>query len=198
MQNAFKAYYDAMRLHDQQETAPPAQQQALADERGDLMLYANTLVGLQEQDIVDHDISQGMDTAVGVNLWGLAAGWIDFHLPGQNGQGERRIDTDQDIAASNTRVDPAGTQFITVDGQTINLDQAINQRLHGLDGDPNNENEYDIGNSGTDHWESYPQRMGSIYHLFANFQQDAALFGNPRDVFDSRAEILNNDPAYPQ
>ena len=199
MKNAFKAYYEAMQLHDQEQAATdPAQRAELADRRGDLMLYANTLVGLQEQEIVQSDIEHGMDTAVGVNLWGLASGWIDFHLPGADGTGERRIDTDQDMPVEDNRVDPAGTTFTTVDGQTIQLDQALRERLNGLPGDIDGDgDEYDIGNSGTDHWEGYGERMGSIYHLFANFQQYEAIFADPREVFGTRAEELENDPQYP-
>lgn len=199
MKNAFKAYYEAMQLHDQEQaSADPVEQATLADRRGDLMLYANTLVGLQEQEIVQSDIENGMDTAVGVNLWGLASGWIDFHLPNADGQGERRIDTDIDMAQQPDRVDPAGTTFTTVDGQTIQLDQALRDRLNSLPGNIDGDgDEYDIGNSGTDHWEGYQERMGSIYHLFANFQQYDAIFGNPRDVFGTRAEQLENDPQYP-
>ncbi len=199
MKNAFKAYYEAMQLHDQEQAASdPAQRAELADRRGDLMLYANTLVGLQEQEIVQSDIENGMDTAVGVNLWGLASGWIDFHLPGADGTGERRIDTDQDMPQQDRRVDPAGTSFTTVDGRTIQLDQALRERLNGLPGDIDGDgDEYDIGNSGTDHWEGYGERMGSIYHLFANFQQYEAIFADPREVFGTRAQELENDPQYP-
>jgi hypothetical protein len=193
MKNAFKAYYEAMQLHDQEQAATdPTQQAELADRRADLMLYANTLVGLQEQEIVQGDIENGMDTALGVNFWGLASGWIDFHLP------QTTIHTDQDIPQQAGPVDPAGTTFTTVDGQVIQLDQALRDRLNSLPGNIDGDgDEYDIANSGTDHWEGYGERMGSIYHLFANFQQDGALFGNPRDVFGTRAEPLENDPQYP-
>ncbi len=68
-------------------------------------------------------------------------------------------------------------------------------RLASLPGDSDGgADEYDIGNSGTQRWQDYGERMGSIYHLFANFQQYDALFGNPRDLFPSRAETLENDP----
>ncbi len=198
MQNAFKAYYESMQLHDRElTTTNPTERQALAERRSDLMLYGNTLVGLQEQEIVDGDINAGMSTVLGVNTGGMGGAFIDFHLPGANGQGERRIDTDLDIPLSQQRADPAGTQFTTVDGQTINLDQALRDRLNGLDDVDNDGDEFDINNSGTNHWESYGERMGAIYHLFANFQRDPALFNNPRDVFDSRATPLNNDPRFP-
>ncbi len=203
MQNAFKAYYEAMQLNDQQQlSTDPTQQAQLADRRADLMLYANTLVGLQEQEIVQQDIQNGMSTPggsvadfVGIPVDAMAAAFIDFHLPTADGQGERRIDTDSDIPQQDNRVDPAGTTFTTADGRVIQLDSALQSRLASLPGDSDGgANEYDIGNSGTQRWQDYGERMGSIYHLFANFQQYDALFGNPRDLFASRAEPLNNDP----
>jgi hypothetical protein len=197
MKNAMKAYYDAMKLHDK-EMAPgidPSQRNALAEQRSDLMLYANTLVGLQEQDIVDGDIDKGM-TVLGMLNPAGAAGWaIDFHLPPEQAGGDARtVNTDLDITPQADPADGAGTQFTTVDGQTITIDKALRDRLNGLDGNPNNEDEGDIGNSGTSHWDQYPERMGSIFHLFAQYQHDPALFNQPRDVFPTRAKELNNDP----
>lgn len=203
MKNAFKAYYEAMQLHDrQQASTDPAEQAQLADRRGDLILYANTLVGLQEQEIVQQDIQNGMSTPVGgvadwigVPVDAMAAAFIDFHLPTADGQGERRIDTDVDIPQQDTRVDPSGTTFTTADGRVIQLDSALRERLARLEGDSDGgADEFDINNSGTDRWQDYGERMGSIYHLFANFQQYDALFGNPRDLFASRAQPLENDP----
>lgn len=198
MKNAFKAYYEAMKLQDQgKATTDPAQLKQLADRRGDLMLYANTLVGLQEQEIIQGDIEKGMSIAGGLatNPFGGAGMFLDFHLANAQGNGELRIDTDRDIPAQANAVDPAGTQFTTVDGQTINLDQALRTRLDSLPGNIDGDgSEYDIGNSGTSHWEGYQERMGAIYHLFANFQQHPSLFDDPREVFGSRAEQLNNDP----
>lgn len=203
MKNAFKAYHEAMQLHDrQQASTDPAEQAQLADRRADLMLYANTLVGLQEQEIVQQDIQNGMSTpgggladAIGIPVDAMAAAFIDFHLPTADGQGERRIDTDSDIPQQADRVDPAGTSFTTADGRVIQLDVALRERLASLPGDSDGgADEYDIGNSGTQRWQDYGERMGSIYHLFANFQQYDALFGNPRDLFPSRAETLENDP----
>jgi len=50
MKNAFKAYCDAMQLKDKEDAATdPAQREALVGQRGQLMLYGNLLVGLQEQ-----------------------------------------------------------------------------------------------------------------------------------------------------
>ena len=196
MKNAFKAYYEAMQLNDEQQASTdPAEQQSLADRRGDLMLYANTLVGLQEQEIIQTDIENGMDTALGVNPFGGAGMFLDFHLAGPDGTGEYRIDTDQDMPQQDNRVDPAGTSFTTVDGQTIQLDQALRDRLNSLDGDIDGDgDEYDINNSGTNHWEGYQERMGAIYHMFSNYQRYSSIFADPRDVFGSRAEVLNNDP----
>lgn len=203
MKNAFKAYYEAMQLHDQQQASTdPTQQAQLAERRADLMLYANTLVGLQEQEIVQGDIQNGMSTPlggaadwIGIPVDAMAAAFIDFHLPTADGQGERRIDTDEDIPQQDNRVDPSGTTFTTADGRQIQLDSALRERLASLEGDSDGgADEFDIGNSGTDRWQDYGERMGSIYHLFANFQQYDALFQNPRTLFESRAETLENDP----
>jgi hypothetical protein len=203
MKNAFKAYHEAMQLHDrQQASADPAEQAQLADRRADLMLYANTLVGLQEQEIVQQDIENGLSAPLagaaewaGIPVDAIAARFLDFHLPSADGRGERRIDTDHDIPQQDDRVDPAGTGFTTADGRVIQLDTALRDRLASLPGDSDGgADEYDIANSGTQRWQDYGERMGSIYHLFANFQQYDALFGNPRDLFPSRAETLANDP----
>lgn len=198
MKNAFKAYYDAMKLHDKEQTLSPmnptqsADRATLADQRGKLMLYANTLVGLQEQEIVQPEVENGLKVAGLVTNPGGMAGWgVDFHLPEDGG---RRLDTDIDLPNTPNRVSLAGGSFTTVDGQTIKLDQAIRDRLNGLDGNPNNEDESNPANSGTDHWESYSQRMGYIYQLFADYQRDPAMFNDPRQLFGSRAENLNNDP----
>lgn len=199
MKNAFKAYFDAMHLKDgEAKLTDPTQLAASQDHRAQLMLYGNSLVGLQEQDIVDDEISNGMNAASdlgisAVNPWGLGHPWIDFHLPGNGGHGERRIDTDLDMPNSPTRVN-FSEDFVTADGKKINLGDAMRDRLNGLDGDLGNEDETDPANSGTNHWENYSQRMGTIYHLFANYQRDPEMFRDPRAVFDSRARELNNDP----
>ncbi|MGH8079297.1 MAG: hypothetical protein ACREP7_01900, partial [Lysobacter sp.] len=176
MKNAFKAYYDAMHLKDGEAAiTDPTKLAQSQDQRAQLMLYGNSLVGLQEQYIVDHEISEGMN-ALGdlgisaVNPWGAGHPWIDFHLPGQGGHGERRIDTDLDMPNSPTRVN-FDQEFVTADGRKINLGDEMRTRLNGLDGNPNNEDETDPANSGTHHWEEYSQRMGTIYHLFANYQR---------------------------
>ena len=203
MKNAFKAYYESMQLNDQQQAGgSPAEQAERSARQADLMLYANTLVGLQEQEIVQGDIENGLSAplagaadAIGIPVDAIAAHFLDFHLPSVDGTGERRIDTDHDIEQQAGRVDPTGTRFTTADGQEIVLDTALRERLASLPGDSDGgADEYDIANSGTDRWQDYGERMGSIYHLFANFQQYDALFGNPRDLFPSRAETLANDP----
>lgn len=199
MKNAFKAYYDAMKLHDKEQglsplnTAQGTERANLADQRSKLMLYANTLVGLQEQEIVQPEVENGLKFAgLVTNPRGWGAWGVDFHL--LEGHDGRKLDTDINLADTPNRVNLTGGTFTTVDGKTINLDQAIRDRLNGLDGDPNNEDETNPANSGTDHWESYSQRMGYIYHLFADYQRDPAMFNDPRQLFGSRAENLNNDP----
>lgn len=196
MKNAFKAYYESMQLKDREATVTdPQQLQQLQDRRGALMLYGNTLVGLQEQDIVDPQIDKGMSVPIaGTNPGGFAGWAIDFHLPNANGQGERRIDTDIDMPDSPDRVNFGDQTFVTADGKTITLGEAMKSRLNHLDGDPNNEDETNPANSGTDHWEDYSQRMGTIFHLFANYQRADGLFQDARTVFGSRAESLNNEP----
>jgi hypothetical protein len=199
MKNAFKAYYDAMKLQDQEKAlsatnpASADQRAELAEQRAQLMLYGNTLVGLQEQDIVQPEIENGLKVLGMTNPGGLGAWGIDFHLPDANTSSPRRLDTDVDLPNTPYRVD-AGGSFTTVDGQTIQLDQALKDRLNGLDGDLTNEDESNPANSGTDHWESYPQRMGYIYQLFADYQRDGQMFNDPRALFGSRAQALNNEP----
>ncbi len=198
MKNAFKAYYDAMKLHDKEQTLSSvnpasAQERAdLADQRGKLMLYGNTLVGLQEQEIVQPEVENGLKVLGITNPGGLGAWGVDLHLP--EGKDGKRLDTDIDLPSTPNRVDASGGSFKTVDGQTIDLGQALRDRLNGLDGNPGNEDESNPANSGTDHWEDYSQRMGYIYQLFADYQHDPAMFNDPRDVFGTRAQPLANDP----
>lgn len=194
MKNAFKAYYDAMKLNDREQMSPlsPAGRADLAEQRGKLMLYANTLVGLQEQEIVQPEIENGLSVLGITNPGGSGAWGIDLHIP--EGKDGRKFDTDIDQSNTANRVNLGGGTFTTVDGKTIDLDRAIRDRLNGLDGDAGNEDEANVANSGTDHWESYSQRMGYIYHLFANQQRNPAMFNDPRDVFGTRAKELENEP----
>jgi hypothetical protein len=199
MKNAFKAYYDAMKLHDQEMSLPPTgaadnERASLADQRSKLMLYANTLVGLQEQNIAQPAVANGMTIGGGLvtNPLGRGAWGVNLHLL-QNKDGPQ-LNTDRNLPNTPERVSLAGGTFTTVDGKTINLDQAIRDRLNGLDGNPNNEDETNPANSGTNHWEQYSQRMGYIYQLFADYQRDPTMFNDPRQLFGSRAQALNNDP----
>ncbi|MCW7537116.1 hypothetical protein OOT46_04520 [Aquabacterium sp. A7-Y] len=197
MKNAFKAYHEAMQLR-QQETdlglkGPGHEQEiaALANRRGQLMLYANTLVGLQEQDIIQPEIEKGMQSGAGlgpVNLWGAGRHWIDLHSP------DRTFHTNESFPVSGDRVKLDAT-FTTVDGKTIRLNDALNDRLAGLRGDDKDPS--DPASAATGHWERYGERMTYIYHLFAEYQRDGTLFTDPRVAFDSRATELNNDPHYP-
>lgn len=196
MKNAFKAYYDSMKLKDGEAAiTDPAQLADSKDHRGELMLYANSLIGLQEQDIINKDISNGMRGFGIVNPGGFGEHWIDLHVPDRDGKGGREINLNLDMKNSDNRVNfDSGREFVTADGRTIKLGDEVRTRLNGLDGNPNNEDETDINNADTNHWESYSQRMGTIYHLFANSQRDGELFLDARDVFDSRAKDLNNNP----
>lgn len=194
MKNAFKAYYDAMKLNDREQrgTMSGADRAESAEQRGKLMLYANTLVGLQEQEIVQPEIENGLRVLGMVNPGGKGAWGINLHTP--EGKDGRQFDTDIDQTNEPNRVNLGGGTFTTVDGRKIDLEQTIRDRLNGLDDDLNNEDETDVVHSGTDHWESYSQRMGYIYHLFANQQQNPAMFKDPRDVFGTRAKELENEP----
>jgi hypothetical protein len=86
MKNAFKAFYEAMQLKDQatELTKHGAPTSMLDDKRSQLILYGNTLVGLQEQEIIQHDIEEGISAGFGlvVDLLGSAAHWVNLHLPG--------------------------------------------------------------------------------------------------------------------
>lgn len=199
MKNAFKAYHEAMQLKDKELAATdPAQREALAGRRGELMLYGNVLVGLQEQKLIQPELENGLKAAPMinggmVNPWGAGRLGIDFHLPGTADPTQaRKLDTNEDVPATPLRIEPSAS-FTTVGGQTINLDQAIRERLNGLD-TRNGEDEFDRANSNAPHWEKYGDRMSYIYHLFAGYQRDPRLTMDPRDAFASRATPLNNDP----
>lgn len=197
MKNAFKAYYDSMKLRDQEKlTTDPKQLADLSEKRANLMLYGNLLVGLQEQKLIQGDVENGMRVLTPINGGivdpaGMGGFGLDLHLPH-----DRRIDLDQNVGTSANRVNfDTDATFVTVDGKTINLGEAIHDRLKNLDGDPNNVDEYDVKNSDAAHWESYSDRMGTIYHIFSNEQRNPDLFIDPRDAFGSRAVALNNDPS---
>ncbi|AKJ30153.1 hypothetical protein AAW51_3462 [Caldimonas brevitalea] len=203
LRNAFKAYHEAMQLRQQEvdlaSNGPGHEQdiEALADRRSELMLYANTLVGLQEQEIVQPEVEEGMQTLADlgpVNPKGAAAPWVDFHVPGDKPGSERRFDTDSDFPVSGDRVNLDG-QFTTVGGETVELDEVLHDRLVSLRGD--NKDPSDPDSAATDHWERYGDRMTYIYHLFAEYQRDDSLFTSPRVAFESRAKALNNDPELP-
>jgi hypothetical protein len=196
MKNAFKAYYDAMKIEDRIKEHPQ-QADTLDGRRDQLMLYANTLVGLQEQALVQTDIANGL-TLLGLeNPWNVGGSFIDFHLPDAGG-GTRRLDTDNDLQTTGTSVSPLSESFTTWDGKTIDLGTELRTKLNNLDYDPSNEDESNIANSGVggsdEGWQQYGQRMGYIYHLFANYQRDPSLFQDPRDVVGSRAEPLDTEP----
>jgi hypothetical protein len=196
MKNAFKAYYDAMRIEDQLRTNP-ANAAELDGRRDQLMLYGNTLVGLQEQYLVQSDIENGLTIFGMENPLNVGGNFIDFHLPDGQG-GTRRLDTNSDLQPAADAVSPLDEPFVTWDGQTIDLGDELRTRLNNLDGVPGNEDETDIGNSGVsgrdEGWQQYAQRMGYIYHLFANYQRDPSLFQDPRDVVGSRSEPLDTEP----
>jgi len=195
MKNAFKAYYDSMKLYEkQQASTDPNQIMDLKEQRSGLMLYGNLLVGLQEQKLIQGDVENGMKVVPGlfggvVDPAGQAGYWLDLHMP------SKRIDLDQNIGTTPNRVNFNENQtFTTVDGHTIKLGDAIHARLNNLDDDP--VDEYDVANSDAAHWESYSDRMGTIYHIFSNEQRNPDLQIDPRDAFGSRAVALNNDPSY--
>lgn len=194
MKNAFKAYYESMKLQDQAKTADPATKAQLDSRREQLMLYGNTLVGLQEQLLVQTDIENGLKVFGVTNPWGAGGSFIDFHTPGPNGKGESRLDTNSDLSQQPTRVPTLNATFTTVDGRTVNLGTELRTRLEGLDGDNTNEQEWSLGNAGTSEWQSYSQRMGYIYHLFEQYQHDSKLFNNPREQFGTRAKELETEP----
>lgn len=195
MKNAFKAYYDSMKLYEkQQASTDPNQIMDLKEQRSGLMLYGNLLVGLQEQKLIQGDVENGMRVIPQINGGivdpaGQAGYWLDLHLP------SKRIDLDQNIGITPNRVNFNDQQtFKTVQGDTIKLGDAIHARLNSLDDDP--VDEYDVANSDAAHWESYSDRMGTIYHIFSNEQRNAELKVDPRDAFGSRAVAVNNDPSY--
>jgi hypothetical protein len=200
MKNAFKAYYDAMQLKDKEDAATdPSQREALAGQRGQLMLYGNLLVGLQEQQLIQPELENGLKAAPMinggmVNPGGAGRLGIDFHLPGTADPSHaRKLDTNEDVPATPFRVEPRAS-FTTVGGETIDLDDAIRKRLNDLDMN-NGEDEFNRANSNAPHWEKYGDRMSYIYHLFAGYQRDPQLAMDPRDAFASRATPLNNDPS---
>jgi hypothetical protein len=194
MKNAFKAYYDSMKIQDQLKTADPAKQADLKGRQEQLMLYGNTLVGLQEQFLVQEDIENGLKVLGITNPWGAGSGFVDLHTPGAGGKGERKLDTDIDLTPQSTAANGKSVKFVTADGKTIDIQTELRARLEGLDGNNSNEQEWNIKNSGTDHWENYGQRMGYIYHLFAEFQHDKNLFNDPRVQFGTRATPLKTQP----
>ena len=61
MKNAFKAYHEAMQLKDKEAvTTDPAQRAALAGRRGQLMLYGNLRVCLQELKLIQPEPENGL------------------------------------------------------------------------------------------------------------------------------------------
>ncbi|MEK8031420.1 hypothetical protein AACH06_11380 [Ideonella sp. DXS29W] len=195
MKNAFKAYYESMKLEDKQKTTnDPAQILDLKEQRASLMLYGNLLVGMQEQKLIQGDVENGMKVLpqIGggiVDPWGLGGFGLNLDLP------HKKIDLDQNVGTTPNRVNfGQNDMFTTVQGDKINLGEAIRARLNGLDKDP--VDEYDNANSDAAHWESYSDRMGTIYHIFSNEQRNPDLQIDPREAFGSRATALNNDPSY--
>jgi hypothetical protein len=192
MKNAFKAYYDSMKLYDKERaTTDPTQIRDLSDKRSGLMLYGNLLVGLREQKEIQGDIENGMKAGGIVDPLGVSRHFLNLDMP------HKKIDLNLNIGTTPNRVNFGDDDtFTTVDGQTIKMGDAIHERLKNLDGHPNNTDEYDVANSGAGHWESISDRMGTIYHIFSNEQRNPDLQIDPRDAFGSRSTALNNDPAY--
>ena len=194
MKNAFKAYYEAMQIHDQEKIEQdPALLAALSERRRQLMLLGNTMVALQEQTIIQTVLDNGMCMLGVVDPRGVDAFGVNYILPGADGTGELVLHTREDLANTPDRTN-LDQPFTTVDGQTLPMDQYMRAVLNNLDGVPSTEDEYDPANSGTNHWEDYQQRMGYIFHLFSDYQRYAPALEDPRQVFGSRAQTLNNDP----
>lgn len=108
---------------------------------------------------------------------------------------DKKINLDLNVGTTPNRVNfGLDDTFTTVDGKTIKLGDAVRERLNNLDKDPVDET--DNANSDADHWESYSDRMGTIFHIFSNEQRNPNLQIDPRDAFGSRATALNNNPSH--
>jgi hypothetical protein len=195
MKNAFKAYYDSMKLYDQEKASKdPTQILELADKRSGLMLYGNLLVGMQEQQLIQKDVEGGLKILPQfgdgiVDPWGMGGFGLNLHMP------DKKINLDLNVGTTPNRVNfGLDDTFTTVDGKTIKLGDAVRERLNNLDKDPVDET--NNANSDAAHWESYSDRMGTIYHIFSNEQRNPNLQIDPRVAFGTRAEELNNDPTH--
>lgn len=194
MKTGFSAYYEAMLLNDQAlQASDPDARSALDARRRQVLVFANVLVAMQEQWIIQAVLNNGMCMLGMVDPGGVDAFGVDYIVPGADGSGELVIHTDQDLANTAIRVDLDQT-FTLLDGQTVPMAAYMQSTLNSLPGSIPGEDEYDPANSGTRHWEQYGQRMGFIFQLFSDYQAYTPLFEDPREVFGTRAWPLNNHP----
>lgn len=188
VKNAFKAYYEAMLLNDKQNAgqATPADKQR----RGQLMLYGNVLVGMQEQRTLQRDLENSLKVLNITNPRGGLARKMDVHIP------SGKLDLDRNVPNEPAGLTDLDASFTTVDGRQINLGTELVGRLNALDGDssPGDENEGLRIHTATSHWERFDERIPWIFHFFAAYHTDPSLLQDPRENWGSRAEALDTQP----
>ncbi|MDR3415512.1 MAG: hypothetical protein P4L83_04925 [Nevskia sp.] len=195
MENAFKAYYEVMQLNDAEPgIADPVQRAASSTRRAQLTLLANTLVGLQEQSIVQPVLDNGLCVLSVVNPAGAGGVGVDYDLPQADGSGDLKLHTDQTLPNTPFRVE-LSLPFTTVGGQTVPMNQVMQELLDGLRNNYFHIDRYNPANNAALDWQNYSQRMGFIFSMFADYQRyGAPIFLDPRQVFGTRSTPLDNTP----
>lgn len=203
VRNAFKAYYDAMRLHDQEKRLGGGlfggldafKRLQLADARGQYVLYGNFLAGLSEQRFAQPVLDNLMCLGGVVNPAGAGGLAVNFHLPGLLGIGDRVLPTSLGLPIGTPYRVRLNLPYTLSGGNRVWMADSVRSTLNALPSTTHLAVDRSLPLfSGTLHWNELGERMGFIYHLFADFQRDPQIYADPRRVYGSRAPTEAGPP----
>jgi len=203
VRNAFKTYYDAMRLHDQEQSLGGGlfgaldafKRSRLADARGQYVLYGNFLAVLSEQRFAQPVLDNLMCVGGVVNPAGAGGIAVNFHLPGLLGIGDRVLPTTLGLPIDTPYRVRLNLPYTLSDGRQVGMAKSLRDTLNALPSSARLAVDRTVPlYSGTLHWNELGERMGFIYHLFADFQRYPQIHADPRRVYGSR---VTGDPGAP-
>jgi|GEM_PF-3686951 len=195
VRNAFKTYYDAMKLYDEEARLSQSffgqldvfRRGQLASTRGQYVHYGNFLAVLSEQRLAQPVLENAMCVGGVVNPAGAGGMAVNFHLPGLLGIGDRMLPTAIGLPIDTPYRIRLTQDYTLYDGSRVQMAGSVRTTLNGLASSARLP--VDKSNpwfSGTLYWNELGERMGFIYHLFADFQRDPQIHADPRRVYGSR------------
>jgi len=202
--NAFKAYYDSMKLYDEEKTLRNSywpwdvkRRMSLRETRGQYMLYGNVMTVLTEQRLPATQTALNNGQCIGgvINPIGAASAiGVIFHLPGWAGIGDKPLPAILGLPLNTLYRVYLNRSFVTSNGASIDMGREVKNLLNGLRTRNFYKDKYLPIYSATAHWEDLGERMAYIFHMFANFQRYSPIYSNPRKVYGSRAGVSVNNP----